>query len=331
MEKLATNKRAAVLQCLIEGNSILSTSRITGAAKNTIVNLLEQAGEACSAYQDEHMMELPCKVLQLDEIWSFVGCKEKAKKTAKGQHPGDVWTWTAICAETKLIPSWRVGDRSMATAYAFCADLSQRFTGKLQITSDGHPAYQWAVGANFQDVDFARLVKIYGYDETGREVCIGARKEPVLGNPDIDLVSTSYVERANLTIRMTNRRFTRLTNGFSKKLANHCHMMALAMMSYNYCRKHMTLKATPAQAAGLTGDQWNLSDVVRMMDEYQEEQMNAQFEKAFAAKLTAPRNVPKSYEPTPKANLKTPWYLDKDSGGPSPAPEDRKPGIRYED
>lgn len=147
MEKLATAKRAAVLRCLIEGNSILSTSRITGVAKNTIVKLLAEAGDACSDFMDKKMVNLPCKVLQMDEIWSFVGCKEARKEFAKGDHPGDVWTWTSLCADTKLIPSWRVGDRSGQTAYAFCADLAKRFSGKLQISTDGHPAYRWAIGA----------------------------------------------------------------------------------------------------------------------------------------------------------------------------------------
>ena len=195
MEKLSTAKRAAVLRCLIEGNSILSTSRITGVAKNSIVKLLAQAGDACSSYMHEKMVNLPCKVLQLDEIWSFVGCKEAKKENAIGKHPGDVWTWTALCADTKLIPSWRVGDRSGSTAYAFCSDLAGRFSGRLQINTDGHPAYQWAIGANFDEVDYARLVKIYGKDKNGFDTVVGCRKEPVFGTPDIDLVSTSYVER----------------------------------------------------------------------------------------------------------------------------------------
>ena len=152
MKKLSVGKRAAILQCLIEGNSILSTSRITGAAKNSIVKLLADAGEACSAYQDEHLTALPCKVLQLDEVWSFVGCREKSKAKAIGKHPGDVWTWTALCAETKLIPAWRVGDRSGRTAFAFCVDLSKRFTETVQISTDAHPAYKWAIGANFATV-----------------------------------------------------------------------------------------------------------------------------------------------------------------------------------
>jgi IS1 family transposase len=313
MEKLASTKRAAVLRCLIEGNSVLSTSRITGVAKNT-AKLLAEAGEACEAYHDERMRNLPCKVLQLDEVWSFVGCKEKSKKTAKREHPGDVWTWTSICADTKLIPSWRVGDRSHSTAYAFCAELSERFAGKVQITSDGHPAYQWAVGANFEDVDFAMLIKIYGKNDEGREVCIGARKEPVLGTPNIDLVSTSYVERHNLTLRMTNRRFTRLTNGFSKRLENHRHNLALCMMSYNFCKRHGTLKTTPAVAAGIANHQWTMDEVVAMIDAYWQAKDEAEFEAAFERKFTPARESFVT-EPTPKDEIPLPWYLDPNSRG----------------
>lgn len=319
MEKLATAKRAAVLRCLIEGNSILSTSRITGAAKNTIVKLLVEAGEACSDYQHRHLVNLPCKVLQLDEIWSFVGCKEKAKAKAIGEHPGDVWTWTALCADTKLIPSWRVGDRSGLTAYAFCADLSKRFNGRLQITSDGHGAYQWAVGSNFSDADYAQLVKIYGLDKEGKEVCIGAKKVPVFGDPDLDLVSTSYVERANLTIRMSNRRFTRLTNGFSKKLENHCHMLAIQMMNYNFCQKHGTIKTAPAREAGVTNHRWTIDEVVEMTDTFTAERDRLAFERAFESKFSTPRSTPQTYAPvTPR----TPWYLDVNSGG---RPTDENP------
>lgn len=325
MEKLTTAKRASVLRCLIEGNSILSTSRITGVAKNTIVKLLADAGDACSSYMHEKMVNLPCKTLQLDEIWSFVGCKEAAKQTAIKEHQGDIWTWTALCAETKLIPSWRVGDRSGGTAFAFCADLAGRFSGQLQISTDGHPAYQWAIGANFGEVDYARLVKIYGKDKNGFETVIGCRKEAVLGTPDIDLVSTSYVERANLTIRMGNRRFTRLTNAFSKKTENHCHMLAVSFMNYNFCRKHSTIKTTPAQAAGISDHQWTLEEVIEMMDAFLTERERLQFEQAFTRlKFSAPRTTPKSFPPqTPR----TPWYLDPESGGPDPVV--RKPGIAY--
>lgn len=285
MQKLPVTKRAAIIRCLIEGNSILSTSRITGAAKNTIVGVLEETGEACDRYQDEHMVNLPCKVLQLDEIWSFVGCKDASKKTAKGNHPGDVWTWTALCADTKVIPGWTIGDRSALTAYGVCQDLSRRFSGHLQITSDGHSAYRWAVGTHFPGADFAQLVKLYGRDERGLEICVGARKVPVRGTSDMSLVSTSYVERSNLTIRMTNRRFTRKTNGFSKKIENHGLMLAVQLMSHNFCQKHGTLKTSPAVAAGVTNRRWTMEDVIEMVDAYTAEKEQQAFENAFAEKF----------------------------------------------
>jgi IS1 family transposase len=310
MKKLATQKRAAILRCLIEGNSVRATVRITGAAKDTVLALLERAGEACLAYQDEHLTNLPCDELQMDEIWSFVGCREAVKSKAVGQHPGDVWTWTALCPKTKVIPAWRVGDRSHRTAFAFCADLSKRVKQDLQITTDGHPAYQWAIGANFKRVNYARLVKIYGKDDaTGRDVVIGAKPEAVFGNPDMSRVSTSYAERSNLTIRMGNRRFTRLTNGFSKKLSNHRHQLAITFMHYNFCRKHMTLKQTPAQAAGVADHQWTLEEVVEMMDAHFEAKLTAEFERAFDEKYTSLRTMPKSYAPVAK-QTELPWYLD---------------------
>ena len=326
MSKLTKPKRAEVLRCLIEGNSVLSTSRITGVAKNTILDYLSEAGEACAEFQDKAMMSLPCKELQLDEVWSFVGCKEKNKATAIGQHPGDVWTWTAICADTKLIPSWRIGTRGWETAFEFCHDLAKRFTGHLQITTDGHAAYRFAVGQAFGDVDFAQLVKIYGKDDKGNDVCLGARKVRRRGNPDMSRVSTSYVERSNLTVRMTNRRFTRLTNGFSKKIDNHALMLAVCFMSYNFCRKHQSLKATPAQAAGIADKQWTVEDVVDMIEKNSAQKLEASFEAAFAdIRWQQPRKAPKAY--TPKQPL-TPWYLDPESGGPNP--EVRKAGVRYE-
>ena len=265
MSRISHTKRAEILRCLIEGNSILSTSRITGAAKNTIIKFLTDAGEACSAYQDEHMRSLPCKVLQLDEVFSFVGCREKSKAKAKGAHPGDIYTWTAICADTKLIPSWRVGDRSSSTAFAFCSDLSKRFAERVQITTDGLAAYRWAIGGNFDSVDYAQLIKIYGKDEDGKDVVIRTERRPIFGNPNMDLVSTSFAERSNLTLRMGNRRFTRLTNGFSKKLENHCHMLSVFFMHYNFCRAHSTIKTTPACAAGLADHRWTLEEVVEMI------------------------------------------------------------------
>jgi len=283
MKKLTTQQRAAVLRCLIEGVSIRATSRITGAAKNTIVKLLEQAGEACEAYQSEHFHNLPCKVIQLDEIWSFVGCRDRNKADAIGQHPGDVWTWISLCAETKLIPAWRVDDRSTRAAMAFCHDLSGRFADRVQITSDGHPAYSLAVRTAFDEVDFAQLVKWYGKDENGFDVVIRAEKRPMCGQPDMDLVSTSYVERSNLTIRMSNRRFTRLTNAFSKKIENHRHMLAVGFMNYNFCQKHGTIKTTPALAAGVSDHQWTLSEVIEMIEAHFVAKEESKFEAAFAA------------------------------------------------
>lgn len=291
-----------------------STTRITGIAKNTILKLLGEAGEACSVYQDENLRDLDSNRLELDEIWSFVGCKEKMKKKAVGQHPGDVWTWTAIDAETKLVPSWYVGDRTASSAWSFCSDLSDRINGRAQITSDGLAAYKWAIGGNFEEVDFAQLVKIYGKDEkTGMDVVTGIKKVPVFGTPDEDLVSTSYVERQNLTIRMSNRRFTRSTNAFSKKLENHAHMMAVHFMNYNFCRKHKTLGETPAMAAKKADHQWSLEEVVQMIEAYAKRKEEAAFEAAFEARLQEPRKSPKTWTPQ---KPKTPWYHDPHSGGP---------------
>lgn len=320
MQTLPVSARSAILRCLIEGNSINSTARITGAAKHTILDLLAKAGEACAAYQAKHLRNLPCKVIQLDEIWSFVGCREKNKKEAVMQHPGDVWTWTAICAETKLIPAWRVGDRSSRTAHDFCSDLSARLTGEVQITSDGHPAYKMAVGTNFdlERTHFAQLVKIYGQDAEGKDVVVRTERQPVFGTPNIDLVSTSYVERANLSIRMGNRRFTRLTNGFSKKIENHCHMLAVSFMHYNFARRHSTLKTTPAVAAGVENHEWTMAEIVRIIDEYHEAILAAQFEKAFETyqprNLTPARTTPKTYAPVAP---KIPWYLDPNGKDPT--------------
>ncbi len=311
MKKLSTQKRAAILRCLIEGNSVRATVRITGAAKDTVLALLARAGEACLAFMDEKMRDLPCDELQMDEIWSFVGCREGVKDKASGKHPGDVWTWTALCPKTKVIPAWRVGDRSHRTAFAFCADLSKRIANQaLQITTDGHPAYQWAIGANFKRANYARLVKIYGKDETtGRDRVLGVKPEAVFGTPDMNRVSTSYAERSNLTIRMGNRRFTRLTNAFSKKLENHRHQLAITFMHYNFVRRHMSLKKTPAQAAGVANHEWTMENVVEMMDAYFEAKLVAEFNRAFDEKYTPQRTSPKTYAPVVK-QAELPWYLD---------------------
>lgn len=306
MNRLESTKRSLIVKMITEGNSMRAASRIAAVSINTVTKLVCELGEACNWYQDKHLRNLPCSELQMDEIWSFVGCREKNKKTAKGEHPGDVWTWKAFCPHTKLVAGWMVGDRSSNTAFDFCADLSTRFAGHLQITSDGHPAYRWAVGANFNDVDFAQLVKIYGQDSEGKEVCIGAKKVPVIGMPDLDKVSTSLVERSNLTLRMSSRRFTRLTNGHSKKIENHVLALGLHFFVYNFCRKHQTIKTTPAVAAGVADKIWTIEDLLAMFDAYQADAHPIQRPKRYKPR----RQTPKAFEPTPKDQIATPWYLN---------------------
>ena len=277
MNRLTTGKRAQILNMMVEGVSIRSVSRLTGASKNTIVKLLADAGKACSEYQDRTFRELACKRLQLDEIWSFVYAKEKNVASAKSapEIAGDVWTWTALDADTKLIASWMVGDRSGDTAKLFVADLASRLANRVQITSDGHRAYVEAVEAAFgDDVDFAQLVKIYGQTAEGQKrysppECVGCEQHKVTGKPDEKYVSTSFVERQNLNIRMGLRRFTRLTNAFSKKIENHVHGLAIYFMHYNFVRIHQTLRVTPAMASGVSKTLWSMEDIVRVVDKWE--------------------------------------------------------------
>jgi len=275
MNKLTTEKRCAVVRALVEGCSIRATVRMTGAAKNTVVKLLCDLGHACSEYQDRTLRNLPCKRLQLDEIWSFVYAKAKNVPTIKATEFGfgDVWTWTAIDADSKLVPSWLVGSRDGETARAFVSDLAGRLAHRVQITTDGLSAYLQAVEDAFgMDVDYAMLVKLYG--SAGPEAekryspaqCIGCKREYVTGNPHPDHVSTSYAERANLTMRMHMRRFTRLTNAFSKKLENHGHAIALYFMWYNFGRIHQTLRCTPAMRAGVSDHVWSVEEIVGLLD-----------------------------------------------------------------
>lgn len=274
MNRLSSEDRTKVLHLLLEGNSLRATARISDISYNTVCKLFVDAGCVAAVYQDEVLRDLPCKRLQLDEIWSFVYAKQKNVKGSKAapSDAGDAWTWVAIDADTKLVPSWRVGDRSLETAKDFVADLASRLRNRVQITSDGHRAYLDAVEDAFgADVDFAQLVKVYGADISGPgryspPPCIGANKLRVEGNPDLRHVSTSYVERQNLTMRMSIRRFTRLTNAFSKKLENHSHSVALHYMHYNFCRIHKTLKVTPAMAAGVTDKVWDVRDIVALIE-----------------------------------------------------------------
>ena len=277
MKRLPTHKRVLVLKCLIEGMSIRATTRVTGVAKATIMKLLASADEVCSGYQDEVLRDLPCRRIQADEIWSFVYAKEKNVPRAQNAPPeaGDVWTWVALCADTKLIPTWYVGDRSGASAFELMSDLRLRLAHRVQLTTDGHAAYLEAVeGAFGADIDYARLIKLYGQPPGAEHErrysppeCIGIDIRRVQGDPNPKHVSTSYVERQNLTMRMGMRRFTRLTNAFSKKLENHGHAIALHVMHYNFCRLHQTLRVTPAMAAGVTDRLWEICDIVRLIDE----------------------------------------------------------------
>jgi IS1 family transposase len=260
MNKLDREARSKILHLLCEGNSIRAIERLTGASKHTITRLLIDAGRACGEYQDCVLRNLPCRRIRLDEIWAFVYSKQDNVKRAKSapKHAGDAWTWTAICADTKLLISTLVGGRNANFAVAFVHDLKSRLANRVQITSDGHRPYLIAMDTVFgDDADYAMLQKIYGADPVGEKryspaICLAARKEVITGNPDPTHINTSYAERQNLTMRMHMRRFTRLTNAFSKKIENLAHQVALHQIFYNFVRVHQTLRMTPAMAAGVT-------------------------------------------------------------------------------
>jgi IS1 family transposase len=247
---------------------------MTGVAKNTVVKLLVDLGKACSWYQDKTLRNLPCKRIQCDEIWAFCYAKEKnVPKKLKGQFGyGDVWTFTAIEAETKLVPSWHIGWRDIENATMFMKDLASRLKNKVQLTTDGHKMYLNAVEEAFGgDIDFSQLIKIYGHNPESEvryspPECIGTEVNNIAGNPDQEHVSTSYVERQNLTMRMGMRRFTRLTNGFSKKVENLACAVSLHFMYYNFCRVHQTLRVTPAMEAGVTDHVWNLEEILALLN-----------------------------------------------------------------
>jgi IS1 family transposase len=273
MNYLDSKTRAQIIRCLIEGCSIRATCRMTGAAKNTVAKLVADIGSACAAYHNKHVRDLRVRRLQCDEIWSFVGCKKKnATVEQKYYGWGDVWTWIGIDADTKLVVSYLVGGRDAGWAMEFMEDCASRIRGRVQVTTDAHKPYLKAVeGAFGIEVDYAQLHKIYGApsDEEQRRYspakCIGCEMKEVLGFPDPEHVSTSFVERQNLTLRMSSRRFTRLTNGFSKKAENHAHAVALHYMQYNYCRVHQTLRVTPAMEAGLTDHVWTTDELIALL------------------------------------------------------------------
>lgn len=272
MNCLSNTDRTRIIAALVEGNSIRATSRMTGFSQNTIMKLLVGMGEACDAFHDKNVRGVASKRVQCDEIWSFVGSKAKNVPHEKDGQWGDVWTWTALDADTKLMISYAVGNRGAETAKCFMEDLALRVANRIQITTDGHKVYANAVeGAFGADVDYAMLIKIYGNDSFDRRYstgdCIGTQTAVMSGSPDPLHISTSFVERQNLTMRMSMRRFTRLTNAFSKKVDNHVAAIALHFMHYNFCRVHKTLRVTPAMEAGLAHHVWTIEELVSIMPE----------------------------------------------------------------
>jgi len=274
MNKLTTEKRRQVIAALVEGNGIRATVRMTGVAKNTIAKLLVELGEACSEYLDKAIVNLKSKRIQCDEIWSFCYAKEKnLPEELRGKFGyGDVWTWVGMDADSKLIVSWAVGGRDAGTAYGFIQDLAKRLSNRVQLTTDGHRPYLSAIEDAFgSQIDYAMLVKLYGNDRENETryspaECIGCRDVVVTGRPDPKHISTSFVERQNLTMRMHMRRFTRLTNAHSKKIENHIASIAIHYMHYNFCRVHETLRVTPAMESGLADHVWSIEEMIAVLD-----------------------------------------------------------------
>ena len=270
---MSTEERTRIVAALVEGNSLRAVTRMTGVHRTIVMNLLCDLGRACSEYQDKVFRNLCCKRVQCDEVWSF--CYAKAKNVPehlKGSGAGDCWTWVAIDPDTKLVPCWFIGQRDAGCAYHFIHDLKARLANRVQLTTDGHRAYLSAVEDAFgAEIDYAMLQKIYGNVNESPEtryspaICMGARKAVISGAPDHEHVSTSYVERQNLTMRMSMRRFTRLTNAFSKKVENLEHAVALHYMHYNFCRIHQTLRVTPAMEAEISDHVWSIDEVIALL------------------------------------------------------------------
>ena len=275
MNRISTAKQVAVISALVEGCSVRSTVRLTGVSKGAILRLLARVGAACAAYQAATIRNVAASRVQIDEIWSFVACKQKNLTEAireKNPQAGDAWTFVAIEAQSKLVLSWLVGTRDAGCATEFLQDVASRISARIQLTTDGHKMYLSAVEDAFgADIDYAMLQKLYGSDPDGEKryspaKCIGVDCKIVQGDPDQKHISTSYIERQNLTMRMNIRRFTRLTNAFSKKLENHAHSVALFYMHYNFVRIHQSLRVTPAMEAGLTSHVWSIQDIVELAE-----------------------------------------------------------------
>jgi IS1 family transposase len=274
MNKLSTNQRAQILHMLVEGNSLRAAARMADVSRNTVCKLLRDAGEACLGYQDRVLRNLSCQRVQCDEIWSFVYAKQKNVPEEKKDQAGDIWTWVAIDSDTKLVPCWHVGNRTLEHAELFIEDLASRLANRVQLSTDGHQPYLSAIDDSFgNNIDYGRLIKIYGPytdKETNRRYSrsefVRAERQVKKGDPNPKHISTSYVERQNLTMRMSMRRFTRLTNGFSKKIENHMHAISLHYMYYNFCRIHKSLRVTPAMEAGIADSVYDLEFIVGLID-----------------------------------------------------------------
>ncbi len=275
MNRLDTDARARVITCLIEGCSIRSTVRMTGVSKKAVMRLLVDVGTVAAQYQDEKLRNLSTKRLQLDELWTFLVCKRRnvtPEIAAKNPHAGDIWLWTALDADSKLMVSWRVGRRDLATAYDFTHDLAERLKNRVQITTDGFKVYLEAVESAFnEEIDYAMLQKVYGADQQAEKryspaKILSSTTEVIKGTPNPKHISTSYVERQNWTVRTTMRRYTRLSNGFSRKLENHEAAVALNYFAYNFIKIHRTLRVTPAMAAGVTTRLWEVADLVALLE-----------------------------------------------------------------
>lgn len=272
MNTLPFEKRCAVLRCLVDGCSIRATVRITGVAKNTIQKFTMELGEACLQFQDNVLRDLKCKRVQADEVWCFCYAKDKNLPDAMRGDPGvgSMWTWTAMCADSKLMISWRIGARDAVNAHAFMSDVADRLANRVQLTTDGNNTYLEAVETNFgSKIDYAMLIKLYGDEQAENRYspgkCLGAKKKAIMGEPDESKISTSYAERQNLNIRMQNRRYTRLTNAFSKKAEMLAYSIAITFMYHNFVRVHQTLKTTPALAAGVASQKWTIADMADLV------------------------------------------------------------------
>jgi IS1 family transposase len=274
MNKLDTARRVQIVKALVEGNSLRSTTRMVGCSINTVTKLLVDLGTACEAFHDEHVRNVPAQRVQADEIWSFCYArKDNLPEELKGVFGyGDLWTWVGQCADSKLVISWMVGRRSAETAHPFMQDLAARLSTRVQLTTDGLHAYLEATDAAFgTEIDYARLIKVYGSDPNAEKrytppVCVETKVQVVSGDPAIEHISTSYVERQNLQMRMSMRRFTRLTNGHSKKVENHEHALALHYVHYNFARVQKAIGGTPAMAAGLATRPWSVEEIVGLLD-----------------------------------------------------------------